>query len=140
MSFLDFLNPVKDIVGLVNDVIGRFVPDPAQKLALQQQVLEAQTALQAKALDYETQLTQAQAQIVTAEATSKNWLEADWRPLLMLFFAVVVGFAIFNSGHDFQGRVIDPSYVSDALTIVKIGVGGYVAEPVVKAFKGGNGK
>jgi len=144
MALLDFLNPLKDLVDLATGVIGKFVADPNEKLALQQQILDANTALSAKALDLEAARVAAQAQIITAEATSSSWLEKDWRPLLMLFFAVVVGFAIFNSGHDLAGRVIDPSYVSDAMTIVKIGVGGYIAEPVVRAFRGtsngGNGK
>lgn len=140
-GILDFINPLKAITDVANGIIGKFVADPTEKLQLQQQVLEAQAALQAKALDLSTQVVQAQAQAVTAEATSHNWLEADWRPLLMLFFAVVVGFAIFNSGHDFAGRAIDPSLLSDAMTIVKIGVAGYVTEPVVTALKGnGNGK
>ena len=136
MSILDLLNPVKDIVDVVNSVISKFVADPSEKLALQQKVLDSQTALQTQALALESQRVAAEAQIITAEATSSSWLEKDWRPILMLFFAVVVGFAIFNSGHDFSGRVIDPSYVTDAMTIVKIGVGGYIAEPVVRAFKG----
>ena len=136
MSILDLLNPVKDIVDLVNSVIGKFVADPNERLALQQKLLDSNAALQMKALDLENERLTAQAQIITAEATSTSWLEKDWRPILMLFFAVVVGFAIFNSGHDLVGRVIDTSYVSDAMTIVKIGVGGYIAEPVVRAFKG----
>src|SRR5256885_2294608 len=129
MSIFDFLNPVKDIVALVNGVISKFVADPSEKLALQQAVLEAQTALQVKALDLQAQVASAQAQIITAEATSSSWLEKDWRPLLMLFFAVVIAFAIFNGGYDLSGRAINPTYVDDALTIVKIGVGGYVAPP-----------
>jgi hypothetical protein len=140
MSFFDLFNPIKDIVDLANSVIGKFVADPNEKLQLQQQVLAAQTGLQAKLIDQQTALTNAQAQIVTAEATSTSWLEKDWRPLLMLFFAIVVGFAIFNGGYDLAGRAINPSYISDAMTIVKIGVGGYIAAPVVAAFKGnGNG-
>src|SRR5438552_6775086 len=106
VSIFDFLNPVKDIVALVNGVIGKFVADPSEKLALQQAVLEAQTALQVKALDLQAQVASAQAQIITAEATSSSWLEKDWRPLLMLFFAVIVGFAVFNGGYDLAGRAI----------------------------------
>jgi Holin of 3TMs, for gene-transfer release len=140
MSIFDILNPIHDIASIANDIIGKFVPDPNQKLALQQQVLEASTALQSKAMDLSAQVVDAQSKIVVAEATSTSWLEKDWRPLLMLFFAIVVGFAIFNSAHDLSGRPIDPSLVADAMTIVKIGVGGYVAQPVIAALKGnGNG-
>jgi len=139
MSILDLLNPIKAIADVANSIIGKFVADPSEKLALQKSIFDAQTELSNKALDLQSQVVTAQAQIITAEATSASWLEKDWRPLLMLFFAVVVGFAIFNSGHDFSGRIIDPSYVSDAMTIVKIGVGGYIAEPVVKAFRSNGG-
>ena len=136
MSIFDFLNPLKDVADLANSIIGKFVADPNEKLALQSQILASQTALTAKALDLQSQVVDAQSKIITAEATSSSWLEKDWRPLLMLFFAVVVGFAIFNGGYDLAGRAINPSYVSDAMTIVKIGVGGYIAAPVVAAFKG----
>ena len=139
MSIFDILNPIHDIASLANDIIGKFVADPNQKLQLQQQVLEASTALQAKAMDLSGQVVDAQSKIVVAEATSTSWLEKDWRPILMLFFAIVVGFAIFNSAHDLSGRPIDPSLVSDAMTIVKIGVGGYVAQPVIAALKGNGG-
>ena len=136
MSLLDFLNPVHDIVALVNDVIGKFVTDPAQRVALQAQVLAAQTALAERAMDLQSQVVDAQSKIITAEATGASWLERDWRPLLMLFFAVIVGFAVFNGGHDIAGREINPTFVDDAMTIVKIGVGGYVAQPVIAALKG----
>src|SRR2546430_15635122 len=106
MSLLDFLNPLKDIAALVNDVIGRFVPDPAQKLALQQQLLAAQAALQTQALALQSQVVDAQSRIITAEATGASWLERDWRPLLMLFFAVIVGFAVFNGGCHLFRRAI----------------------------------
>ena len=134
MSLLDLLNPVKDLADLVNSIVGKFVTDPAQRVALQQQLLAAQTALQTQALALQAQVVDAQARIVTAEAQGASWLERDWRPLLMLFFAVIVGFAVFNGGHDIAGRAINPEFVNDALTIVKIGVGGYVAQPVIAAL------
>jgi hypothetical protein len=130
-GILDFLNPVKDLVDLAGGVIKDFVPDPTKKLELQSQLSEAQLTLTSKAMDISSQLVAAQSSIITAEAQSSSWLEKDWRPMLMLFFAVVIGFAIFNGAHDLAGRSIDPNLISDAMTIVKIGVGGYVAEPVV---------
>ncbi len=145
MSIFDVLNPVKDIVDAAGALIGKFVEDPNQKAQYTAQFEQLQSALTSKIIDLNAQVVDAQSKIITAEATSTSWLEKDWRPLLMLFFAVVLGFAIFNGGYDFSNRAINPQYISDAMTIVKIGVGGYVAEPVVTgaigALKGnGNGK
>jgi Holin of 3TMs, for gene-transfer release len=139
VSVFDLLNPIKDVADIANSIISKFVADPNEKLALQQQVLTATTALQSKALDLSSQVVDAQSKIITAEATGTSWLERDWRPLLMLFFAIVVGFAVFNSAHDLSGRPIDPALVADAMTIVKIGVGGYVAQPVIAALKSNGG-
>ena len=137
MSLLDILDPVKGLVEMVSGLVKNFVPDPTQKLQLQQQALELQTQLTAKTLELQTQLLDAQKSIIVAEATSGSWLEKDWRPLFMLFLAVVIGFVVFNAGHDLQGRPIDPSIIDWVLRISAIGVGGYVGEPVVKALRGG---
>lgn len=108
------------------------MPDPAKKLELQQRLMEANSALQSKAMDIEAARLEAQKSIITAEATGKDFLERDWRPILMLFLATVVGFAIFNGGFDLAGRPIPEVYVTWALKIVAIGIGGYVGGQAVQ--------
>lgn len=138
MSFLDFLNPIKAIADVAGGLIRDFVPDPAKKLELQQQVLAAQTELQTKAMDLQAQLVQAQRDVIVAEAQGKDWLQRDWRPLFMLFLAVVIGFVVFNGAHDLAGRVIPDDVVTWVLRISAIGVGGYVGEPLIRSFRQGN--
>lgn len=132
MGLLDLLNPVHDIGELADKLIKDFVPDPAQKIALQQQLLASQSALQSKAMDLAAQVADAQSKVILAEAQGKDMLERDWRPLLMLFFAVVIGFAIFNGGYDLAGRLIPEAYVTWALKIVGLGVGGYITGQAVQ--------
>src|SRR5712664_4652969 len=90
MSFLDFLNPVKVLADIANSIIGKFVTDPTEKLKAQEQVLAAQTELSMKAMDLQTQLTDAQSKVITAEITSQSWLARNWRPILMLTFTFIV--------------------------------------------------
>jgi len=143
MSLLDILNPIKVIADVAQQIIGKFVADPTEKLALQKSLLDAQTELTNKALDLQSQVVTAQAAIITAEATSSSWLEKDWRPLLMLFFGSCVGWVIVGGGTNIHGIAIPADYVNWVLRIVAIGVGGYVSEPIVNAIKGnghnGNG-
>src|SRR6266436_5595923 len=99
MSILDIINPVKIIADTANEIIGKFVTDPNQRLQYQQNVLTQTTQLQLKAMELQGQLVEAQSKVITAEAQGDS-LQRDWRPLLMLFFALIMGFAVFNSGHD----------------------------------------
>ncbi len=131
-SILDILNPVKAIGDLADRLIHDFVPDPAQKAALQAELLTATTNLQAKAIDASAQLASAQAAVVTAEATGKDVLERDWRPILMLFFGVVIGFMVFNGGHDVAGRDIPAAVNEWVLRITALGVGGYIGGQAVQ--------
>lgn len=143
-GLLDFLNPITSLAGVANGIIGKFVADPKEKADAQLALVNAQTAAAQAVLDAQVTLAQSHAAVITSETSSHNWLEADWRALVMLFLAVVVGFAIFNGGFDWKQRPIDPKWIQASWDLLKIGVGGYFMEPIVTngitAFKGGNGK
>src|SRR2546426_6920329 len=120
MSIFDFLNPVKALADVASGIIGKFVADPNEKLALQREVLEAQTALSSKAMDLQAQLVDAQAKVITAEATSQSWLARNWRPLLMLTFTFIVAWNyIIVPIVGATAATIPP----DMWTLMKIGVG-----------------
>jgi len=140
MSIFDVLNPIKALADVVNSVIGKFVADPNEKLQLQQQVLEATTALQSKAMDLQSQLTDAQAKVITAEITSQSWLARNWRPILMLTFTFIVAWNyIIVPIVGATAATIPP----DMWTLMKIGVGGYIVgrsgEKIASSWKNGNG-
>jgi hypothetical protein len=52
------LSAVGTVLAGVNDIIGKFITDPNQKLAAQQHALDLQAQLQAAAMDAETKQTQ----------------------------------------------------------------------------------
>ncbi len=136
MSILDVLNPLKAIGDLVNSIIGKFVADPNERLQLQQKVLDASTELSMKAMDLQSQLTDAQSKVITAEITSQSWLARNWRPILMLTFTFIVAWNyIIVPIVGATAAVIPP----DMWTLMKIGVGGYIvgrsAEKVVTNLK-----
>jgi len=72
--------------------------------------------------------------IITAEAQGESWLQRNWRPLLMLWFAGLVGAHWLG----FTAPNLSDDIVSSLLDIVQVGVGGYVlgrsAEKVTKAY------
>ena len=76
-------------------------------------------------------------QIIIAEASGESWLQRNWRPLLMLWFAALLGAHWLGYTPDNLGE----ETILKLLDIVQIGIGGYVlgrsGEKMVKAYKGG---
>lgn len=84
MSIFDILNPVKDLVGLANSIIGKFVEDPKDKAAFASQVATYQASLEQAALD-------ASKSTILAEEQGGSWLQKSWRPIVALgMFAVIM--------------------------------------------------
>ncbi len=67
---------------------------------------------------YEQATLEAKAKIIHAEASSKHWLTANWRPITMLTFLVlVVGDSLGFLPNDLN---------EEAWFLLEIGLGGYV--------------
>ena len=75
--------------------------------------------------------------IIIAEASGESWLQRNWRPLLMLWFAGLLGAHWLGYTPDNLGE----ETILKLLDIVQVGIGGYVlgrsGEKMVKAYKGG---
>ena len=108
---------------------GKFITDK-DKLA------EYEAAFKQSLLSHEQAIMQTQASVINAEATGESWLQRNWRPIVMLFLTGLVwahwlGFTAEN--------ITDP-IVSDMLSIVQVGLGGYVVgrsgEKIMAAYKG----
>jgi hypothetical protein len=68
-------------------------------------------------------IVEAQSKVLIAEAQSKSWLTASWRPLVMLSFASILIYSFFI------GPMLELKTVpvpGDLWTLMKIGIGGYV--------------
>ena len=97
----------------LSDLLGRFIPDPQKKLEAQQELLRMAQAGELAQL-------QASVQVIVAEANG-NWLQRSWRPLMMLFFASLIGARWFG----YSAPNMTESEIMELWTIVKIGIGSY---------------
>ena len=134
--------PFDGVAGLVRDLIDRFVPDPAQKLAAAQHALDAQLQLATQGTFAERADAQAiagQVAIDQAEASSSGSL-AHWRSGLgwVCVFGYAWNFAalpLFSSaailaGHPVTLPTLELGALS-ALTVGMLGLGGlHVAERI----------
>ena len=116
------------ITGLIGKAIDKAVPDKDEA-----ERLKAEITLQAMS-HAETELKSA-TDIILAEAKGESWLQRNWRPVLMLWFAGLVGAHWLG----FTPPNLPVEVVNNLLDIVQVGVGGYVlgrsGEKMVKAYK-----
>ena len=61
-----------------------------ERLQSKARLLDVQAAAMQRVFDYEAEMLQAKSKIVHAEASSKHWLTANWRPITMLTFLILV--------------------------------------------------
>lgn len=120
------------LVPAVTSILARVIPDPQARADAQLKLLELHQAGALREL-------QAAATVIAAEAGG-NWLQRSWRPLMMLFFAALVGARWFG----FSAPNMSEAEVLELWAIVKLGIGGYtigrsvekVAPAVADAIKG----
>lgn len=109
MGILGVLAPI------LGDVVKGIFPD---KEAEQKAQAQLQAALIAKQKDLEN----AAADVVQAEASSKHWLAANWRPILMLTFGSLIVARWFGWA---APNLSEAEYLA-LWDIVELGIGGYV--------------
>ena len=68
-------------------------------------------------------IVEAQSRVLVAEAQSKSWLTASWRPIVMLSFAGILVYSFFIGPMAELKTVPIPA---DLWTLMKLGIGGYV--------------
>jgi hypothetical protein len=110
---------ISDIFKPAANLIDELHTSDEEKLALQSKIKEVENELLAKVIDYENQLLASKTAIITAEATGQSWIQRNWRPITMLTFLALV---VLDSFGLLQFRLSE-----DAWTLLKIGLGGYVA-------------
>ena len=88
---IDFTTPWGAAINAVVGIIDRIIPDPAQKAAAQQQVLQLAATEQLAELKAQVDLSVAQAATNTADAT-KGGYQAGWRPTIGYVCAAALGY------------------------------------------------
>lgn len=116
------------ISGLIGKAIDKAVPDKDQAEKLKGEVTLA-------AMQFGSAELKGAVDIISAEANGESWLQRNWRPLLMLWFAGLVGAHWLG----FTPANLPEEVVVKLLTIVQVGIGGYVlgrsGEKIVKEYK-----
>jgi hypothetical protein len=108
------MNPLLTaLLGPLVDLVGRLIPDPEKRAA-------AQLELARMAQNGELAQLSAAVQVITAEANG-NFLQRSWRPIMMLFFAALVGARWFG----YSAPNMSEAEVMELWGIVKLGIGGY---------------
>ena len=125
------MNPlIMPAIKLVTDLIDKVLPDKEKA-----NELKAQITLEA--LKADSSELEAATKIIVAEASGECWLQRNWRPMLMLWFAGLLGAHWLGFTPDNLGE----ETILKLLDIVQVGIGGYVLgsynEKMVKAYKGG---
>jgi len=104
---------IASIIPSLLELIGRVVPDPKAKEAAQIEVLKMAQAGDLASLN-------GAIAAVLAEANG-NFLQRSWRPLMMLFFAGLIGARWFG----YTPPNMSENEILELWGIVKLGLGGY---------------
>lgn len=125
-SLLSLLSgPMKGLVDSLGGVIDKFVTTDKEKAAAQLALVTATKEFELKMAEVDKEWAAMQRDVIVAEANGHSWLQRNWRPITMLSMVFLIGYIIFTGGY-VNGRELEPSFVTEILEIIKIGLGGYV--------------
>jgi len=112
-------NFISNLISPVTDLIGKTIEDKDKANELRAQMFGVQMQMSEKMMEYERQLLDAKKSVIVAEATGQSWMQRNWRPITMLTF---LGLVVADSFGWLAFRLSDQAW-----TLLKIGLGGYVA-------------
>ena len=136
MGIFEFIS---GLMSPISKIVEQVFPNEVDKMGAKAELLKIQTAFSEKLLDYETKLLEGQTKIITAEASSGNWLTSSWRPITMLSFVFIVIYTWISPAFGLAKVDIPP----ELWTVIQIGLGGYIGgrslektvPAIVEAFK-----
>lgn len=117
MGFFDIFKPGGDTIKGALEGAGTLAKDVREAITGDYSP-EQRKELEAKILQIESDIKQAQASVIIAEATGESWLQRSWRPMTMLTFVVII---ILN-----QFGLFPEELSNEIWAVLKIGIGGYV--------------
>ncbi|MEA3253915.1 MAG: 3TM-type holin [Chloroflexota bacterium] len=117
MGFFDIFKPGGETIKGALEGAGTLAKDVREAITGDYSP-EQRKEIEAKILQIESDIKQAQASVIIAEATGESWLQRSWRPLTMLTFVVII---ILN-----QFSLFPEELSEEIWAVLKIGIGGYV--------------
>ncbi|MDX8383555.1 MAG: 3TM-type holin [Ghiorsea sp.] len=119
---MNFLSIISDVFKPAAALISEAIEDKDKANELRSQMYRIEAELSSKALDYERDLMQAQASIISAEAKGESWLQRNWRPMMMMWFAGLLGMYWFGMTPDNMSQ----ETLNKLFDLIQIGIGGYI--------------
>ena len=138
MGIFDFIG---SIIKPVADLIDNVSTTDEERLQLKNKLTTIQNEFGAKLLEYQSKLTEAQSNIIVAEAKGQSWLQRNWRPLLMISITAILvnNYILFPYISMFTDKVTMLEFPGGLWTLLTTGVGGYIigrsGEKIVKNLK-----
>lgn len=124
------IDPFTAGFNLLSQGLKAIFPDPKERA-------EAEVKLHKAISDGQINLAALGRDVVVAEAKGESWLQRNWRPIVMLWFAGLVGAHWLG----YTAPNITEDVVLSLLGLVKIGLGGYVvgrsSEKIAKSLASG---
>ena len=139
LPLLAALGPIiGKVIGTAGSVVDQLVEDKDLAAKLKSEMKLA--SMNIKHDEFKTEIEQA-GSIIKAEAQSSSWLAANWRPMLMCLFGMIIlnNYIVYPYLSLFFEQAPMLEIPKDMWSLLKIGVGGYVAgrsaEKTIKLWK-----
>lgn len=120
------MNPIwgflSNLVEPVTKLIDEVHTSEEEKLAIKAEMLKMQQQITSQVLDYESKLMEAQSNIILAEAKGDSWLQRNWRPMMMVWFASLLGLYWFG----YTPPNMSQETLNNLFTLMQLGIGGYI--------------
>lgn len=121
------MNPIFSFLASVIDPVSKLIDNvhtsDEEKLQIKTEMFKIQQEITGRVIEYESKLMENQAKIILAEAGGESWLQRNWRPMMMVWFAILLGMYWFG----FTPENLTSETLDNLFTLMQIGVGGYIA-------------
>lgn len=121
---------ITDFIAPILSIINKVIPDPEQRDAAKQKLLELQQ-------QGDLQEMQEMSKVIVAEAQSDSWMAKNWRPLTMLsFVAIIDNNYIFAPYLKAFGIIVPTLEIPPNMWhVITVGLGGYMALRSLEKWK-----
>ena len=119
---------IGSILGPAREIIDEIITSDEERLQAQTKLLQVESALTAKLIEYDTALSQARRDVLVAEVQSESVLARNWRPLIMLSFGLILlnNYLVVPYVEAFGGVVPTLDIPNGMWALLTTGLGGYV--------------
>ena len=141
MGLIDILTgPVKAVIQGANDILGKFIASPEQKLEAQLAFQKLQQDMMTEVLKAQADFAAQQASVINTEANGHSWLQRNWRPIFALTLVAIIFFNYLYAPIFHVAVLPTPDRMWD---LMELCLGGYiggrtvekVVPPIVDAVK-----